>query len=590
MSVSAPPRRPISLLSAVGVLVRAQLLIARNTFWRGKIGRKLLLVGAVALIAFAAYGINRLMHALVGGLTSPGFVSALQRAARANPGAGIPVDLKPFLTTVPSIIFFGTLLLLVLTSFSTVLSSLYLAGDIDMLVVAPVPMRAVFVVKFFGGLLLPYLLLFGLLGPALLGFGQGLGYGAAFFVTALLALLLFPLLPIGIGTLLVILVVRVIPARRAREMVAVIGGLVGLAWYVLSQFTREFSRRVANVQTLNSLRRLDSPLLPSAWASRALLAAGQHDWPTLLMYGGLFAIVSLAIFGGCLLLAERLYYIGWSNMAVQGGHAHRHKRAEQSEAVHASLFDQLFAFLPQQSRAVLAKDLRVFPRDLRNLQRLIFPLVIAIIWSIRLISSAPASRNLGFGAGIFDSLAGAGISFYICMTMAGALGGAGISREGKGFWLLQVAPISAFRLLLGKLALTYLPFPLIGTLFLAVFTVLRHSSVLVFAESLLLILVVGLGTSSLTLGINAAFPRLNWDNPQRQTSWRAGVLTMVCYLVYLGIALGVAVGLPLLGQIMPRYAVAFTIGGWLLLLGVTAFTVWAALAFGSARVSEMEVA
>src|SRR6185295_9808620 len=104
-------------------------------------------------------------------------------------------------------------------------TSLYLSGDTDMLLVAPVPMRAVFVVKFFGGLIVPYILLFGLLGPALFGYGQGLGYGAAFFVMAILVLALLPLLPAGLGALLVMVVVRVVPARRAREIVSVIGGL-----------------------------------------------------------------------------------------------------------------------------------------------------------------------------------------------------------------------------------------------------------------------------------------------------------------------------------------------------------------------------
>src|SRR5436190_420931 len=221
---------------AIGVLIRARLLIARNTFWRGKISRKIGVLVLLALVAFGAYGLYWFMSATVRFLTSQPFFRTLELAAKQDP----------------------------------------------------------------------------LLGPALLGYGQGMGYGASFFVAATLVLALLPLLPAGLGALLVMAVVRVIPARRAREIVSVIGGLFGASWYIVNQFAPEVAPRIANVRTLESLRRLDVPLLPSAWAGRALVAAGQRDWLTLLAYGGLFTVLSRAVYAGCLLLAERLYYAGWS--------------------------------------------------------------------------------------------------------------------------------------------------------------------------------------------------------------------------------------------------------------------------------------
>src|SRR4051812_33286917 len=309
------------MLNSIMVLVRTQFLIARNTFWRGKIGRKILLILAVAGLCFASYGVYKLTGVIVSGITSPQFARFLARAASETPGLspGFSVDVRTYLLALPSAVLFLALALMVLTSFTTVLSSLYLSGDMDMLLAAPVPMRAVFVIKFFGGLLVPYLLLFFLLGPFLLGFGQGLGWGATFFVTAFLVLLLLPLLPTGLGALLVMAVVRVIPARRAREIVGVIGGMVGISWYIFSQFANELAPRVANARMLDYLRRFDNPLLPSAWAGRALAAAGAGDWTRLALYGGLFAVLSIGCFTLCIALAERLYYARWANMSTPGG-------------------------------------------------------------------------------------------------------------------------------------------------------------------------------------------------------------------------------------------------------------------------------
>src|SRR4051812_33117223 len=311
------PQSWTPMINAIRVLVRMQFVIFRNTLWRSKISRKILLILAVFGLGAAAYGLYQLTLNIVKRLTSQGFADLLARAARTMPS--LSLDVGQYLLAVPSAVLFFALALMVLTSFTTVLSSLYLSGDMDMLLAAPVPMRAVFVVKFFGGLLVPYLLLFFLLGPFLLGFGQGLGWNAAFFVTAVVVLLMLPLLPTGVGALLVMAVVRVIPARRAREIVGVIGGMVGISWYVFSQFSNQLAPRVANARMLDYLRRFDNPLLPSAWAGRALAAAGAGDWTRLALYGGLFAVLSIGCFTLCIALAERLYYARWANMSTPGG-------------------------------------------------------------------------------------------------------------------------------------------------------------------------------------------------------------------------------------------------------------------------------
>jgi ABC-2 type transport system permease protein len=583
------------MLHAIRVLVRARLLIARNTFWRGKIGRKVLLIVLAVGLVFAAYGIYWLMRSAVSWINSPRFAAALVEAARANPGLSIPTDVSPYLLALPSLVLFFALVLMILTSFTTVLSSLYLSGDLDMLLVAPVPMRAVFIVKFFGGLIVPYALLFFLLGPALVGYGVGMGFGAAFFVVAVLVLALLPLLPAGLGALLVMAVVRVIPARRAREIVSVIGGLFGASWYILNQFAPQVAPRLANIRTLESLRQLDVPLLPSAWAGRALIAAGQREWLTLLVYGGLFVGLSIAIFAGCLVLAERLYYAGWSNMATQGGRVRRRKTPNEGRksADSPSLALRLASFLlPGQSAAIFYKDLRVFPRDLRNLQQLIFPLALAGIWTFQLVtSSSAAAGSRAFEMQRFFSTVGsAGISFFVCLSLSGALGGPSISREGKGFWLLRIAPISTLRLLIGKLALAYLPFPLVGTAFVLLLSILRHAPPLDFLRSLALVLLVGLGTSSISLGMGAAFPRFDWENPRKQLTIRAGCLAPLLYLTYIGVALAIIFGLPALGLLVPNLALVLTVGSWLLLIGLTALVVWGALAFGAARLDQVELA
>ena len=579
------------MLNAILVLARARFLIARNTFWRGKLARQIGIIVLLIVLGFSAWGLYEIMSGAVQLLISEEFMSVLQQVQGEQTGVNIPPDFRSYLEALPSIVLFGALVLLILTSFGNLLASLYLSGDMDMLLVAPVPMRAVFIVKFFSGLVIPYIVLFVLLGPALLGFGQGLGYGWAYYLSVIVVLALFPLLPVGLGALLVMAVVRVIPARRAREIVGLIGGLVGAAWWILSQFSREIAPRMATVNTLDNLSRLNIPILPSAWAGHALLAAGQGEWLTLLVYGGLYVALSIGVFAGCALLTERLYYAGWSNMAVQGGRVRtKNKEQRTKNREQGFVLRSLFSVLPAQSAVIFAKDLRLFPRDLRNVQQLIFPLVLAIFWTYQLLRGGAAFEGAAQFRQLWGPLTSVGISFFICLSLSNVMAGTGISREGRGFWLLKTAPVSAWQILIGKLALAYLPFLIVGTVFVAALSWLQGSTAVDFVRALALVWIVGLGTTAITLGMGAAFPKFNWENPNQQSTLRAGCLAPVLYVAYTVFAAAAALGLPLIGAFfLPTWATLFAVAGWVIVVALTAGVTWGMLAFGATRLEQVEV-
>jgi ABC-2 type transport system permease protein len=584
------------MFNAIVVLVRARLQILRNTFWRGRLVRKLGILALAALILFGAFGFYSFARFVVRALRSPQLLEVLREAATRNPD--IPSDPAPYLAAVPSVVLLAALGLLVFSSFSSLLNSLFLSGDMDMLLVAPVPMRAVFVVKFFGGLLAQYLLLAALLGPVLLGYGQGMGYGPLYHLSAVIALLLTPLLPAGVGALLVMAVVRVLPARRAREIVSILGGLVGVSFYLLSQLGGQVAGRVATPENLGALLAADMPLLPSAWAGRALVAAGEGETLPLLFYGGLFVLASLAVFAGCLLLAERLYYAGWSNLAAEGGRISRARRDERQprpgEPQGLSLGDRLLAPLPRQSRAIFIKDLRLFSRDLRNLQALIFPVALAAIWTYQVFSGPPRATPrtpLPEWAAQLQELAGVGIAFFICLSLSTALAGTGVSREGKTFWILKLAPISSSRLLLGKLALAFLPFPLIGTLFLFGLGVARGVSPLLLIQQWGLLILGGLGCAAFGMGLGAFFPRLDWENPAQQSTWQTGCIGTIFYPLFLAAIFSLIAGAGLLAQRVGGSAAgaAIAAAGWALAAALTAAVVWLSLELGKRGLERIEI-
>ncbi|MCX7791763.1 MAG: hypothetical protein N2378_14065 [Chloroflexaceae bacterium] len=580
------------MLQAIWVLARARAQIWRNTFWRGRLGSKLGLLALAALITLAAPGLYNFTRLVISGLRDPEFIAVLQQAAAENPD--LPADPMPLLAALPGLAFLAALSLLFFSSFSSLLASLYLSGDLDMLLVAPVPMRAVFVVKFFGGLLPQYLLLFALLGPILLGYGQGMGYGPGYHLCAVLALALLPLLPAGLGALLVMAVVRVLPAHRAREIVSVLGGLIAVAFYVLGQLVDTWIPEVATPDTLGALLRAELPVLPSTWAGRALVAVGEGRLAPALFYGGLFATLSVAVFAACLVLAERLYYTGWSNLAVQGGRPRRPRRAG-TEARHPATarWQPVVAPLPPEARAILAKDLRLFFRDLSNLQALIFPIAFALIWFYQLLVSRPDPEASPDAPGWLTEMGGFGaiaIVFFICLSLSSALAGTGVSREGQTFWILKIAPISPLSILLGKFTLAYLPFPTAGSFFLVVFALVQGIDPFTLAQQWALLMLAGLGCAAFGVGLGAAFPRLNWENPKQQRAWQSGCLGVLFYPLYLAVVVGLVVGAAGLGASLDGAAgLGVRLAGWAGAALITAGVVWLSALIGARGLERIEV-
>jgi hypothetical protein len=186
---------------------------------------------------------------------------------------------------VPGVILSGVTLLLLLSSFGIALGSLFLTSDLDLLMAAPIDRKAVFISKLLDGMAWNYTIVAVLALPALFTFGIGMAYGPAYYLLALMAAVGMPLLPAGLGALLVMLVARFAPARRVREVLGVMAALFGISCGLLGQTTRlwmpSFSSRRPGFGTeewVMQLRWVADLPLPPMMAGRGLAAAGAGEW------------------------------------------------------------------------------------------------------------------------------------------------------------------------------------------------------------------------------------------------------------------------------------------------------------------------
>ncbi len=243
------------LWGVVWKLLRLRVLIFVSGFRRAKLRSKIVMILAVALILIFLGFIFFLSWTLLRFFRSPELVSLLG-------------DIEPVLESVPALIVSGMFIGILLTSFGVLLQALYLAGDMDFLLSAPVPIRAVFMAKLLQAILPNFGLVCLFALPVLYGLGISSGYSFFFYPVVLLVLSALALAAAGLASLFVMLVVRIFPARRVAEVLGFIGAIASFICSQSGQLARWGEAGPAQAQqALKMVTRLNTPWSPLAWAS-----------------------------------------------------------------------------------------------------------------------------------------------------------------------------------------------------------------------------------------------------------------------------------------------------------------------------------
>lgn len=549
----------------LGLLLALRWRVGWNTF------------RALALWKQGLQALGVLAIAGAGGATTASIGFGLGWAQRHQPGLGLA-------TALPGLVLTGVGALVLFSSFGLALGSLLLADDLETLMTAPVDRRAVFTAKLLAnlGFYFGVAILLGLV--PLTAFGLALGYGPAYYLLTATALLLAPLLPSGLGSLLVLLVARFAPARRVREVLGLVGALVGMSCGLIGQTSRLWTGRIGARGDAGAFfgwveGLLDLPL-PSLIAGRGLAAAGIGRWGLAAADLALYTLVTLGFFAVCVVAADRLYATGWVRMQGSGG-ASRSRARSAREGARAGWLGRAPAWA-----AIALKDWRVLPRDLRNFAQLLSPLLFLPVVYVNLLAGgrgrdldgaldalgpgAPDPANVAIAAGVLTAT----------VLVFRRIAAISISMEGKAWWLLKAAPVAPGEVLRGKLAAALLPFAATSTLLLAGAAAWRGFSPLGALYGWYGIELIGAGMLAIAVGAAVPWAKLDWDDPRKMGSGWAGLISLGASALFAALAAALLC-LPLVAiAFWPRATAAAWVVGPLGALALATGTVWGALWFG----------
>jgi ABC-2 type transport system permease protein len=420
-------------------------------------------------------------------------------------------------------LFLTFLAFLAFSGVVTALSTFFLSEDLRLLLTAPIAQRRLFYARFVRTVCQASWMVIVFLMPVLLGVGVAHGAPIAFYLAMLGTVVPFTLIPVSVGTACTLVLVNVFPARRARDVLMLMGLLFACSVVVVLRVIRpEQLLRAESLPDVTgffaTLQSPVTPLLPSFWAGEALFASlrGAVDMVHL---SALWT--TAAAFCVFLRMADgRWHFAGYS----------RSQEAPKARFVRLTALDRVLRVLPFSAvqRQLLTKDAKTFLRDVSQWSQLLLLLALVLIYlyNFRVLDLQRIPYMSGFIKNVyaFVNMAMAG---FVMATVAVRFVFPAVSAEGQAFWVIRTAPISLRDFLWSKFWTGLVPVLVLTEVLtmsanqlLGVDPFLKVVSAC--AIALLSVALVGVAT-----GLGARYPRFTADNPSQVAGSYGGVAFMI---------------------------------------------------------------
>jgi len=436
-----------------------------------------------------------------------------------------------------AVVFLTFFLMLTVSNIITSLSTYFLSEDTKLILSLPVSTEKVYLSKYL--ITLGHsswmVLLFGV--PVFMAYGAVYGAPITYYLWLAVVLLVFLLLPGGIGVVTTISLVNLVPAKRAKGTLVVLFILLLAALYLFFRFLQP--EKLVNpekfselVDYLAMLKLPTSPFLPSHWATRSLfpLLKGRFDDSTfyflLLLSTGLMSV----LVGSW--VCRALYFRGWS----------RSSESREPKITRMPLLEGLFDFLLRplhgSTKAMVIKDVRIFLRDARQWSQLIllFALVVVYLFNFKAL---PLNKVPGITFYLENviSFLNVGLAGFVLSAVAVRFIYPAISLEGKSFWIVMSSPIELRRLIWSKFWTSLVPLLLLAEGLVILSNIFLHVTQFMMVISTVTIFLITIAIVSMGIGIGAIYPRFQVEDVAQIHSGFGGLIYMIICVTFIGLVI-----------------------------------------------------
>jgi ABC-2 type transport system permease protein len=420
-------------------------------------------------------------------------------------------------------LFLTFLSFLAFSGIVTALSTFFLSEDLRLLLAAPVRSDRFFYSRFVRTVLQASWMVVGFMVPVLLAVGVARCAGPAYYAAVLLTLPPFCVIPVALGCLVTLGLVNVFPARRARDVLMLLGLLFAVSLVLLLRLMRP--ERLMDVRSLPdvtaffaTLQSPVTPLLPSFWAGETLFAAlqGQAD---LLHAGALWSsALALTVLGR--MAFGRHHFSGWSKA----------QEARKARFTRLASLDRIVRLTPLSvaGRSLLVKDAKVFLRDTTQWSQLLLllALVLVYLYNFRVLDleRIPYMSRVVKNAYAFVNLA---MAAFVLAAVSVRFVFPAVSAEGSAFWIVRSSPVTMRAFLWSKFWTGLLPVLVLAEGLTVVSNELLGAAPLLKLVGAVAIFCMTFGLVGLAAGLGAVYPRFSAENVTQVAGSFGGVAYMV---------------------------------------------------------------
>jgi ABC-2 type transport system permease protein len=436
-------------------------------------------------------------------------------------------------------IFMTFLAFLTFSGIVTALSSFFLSDDLRLLLTAPIAARRLFYARFARTVVQASWMVMVFLTPVLLGVGAVRCAPASFYVTAALTIVPFAIIPVAVGTGCTLLLVNVFPARRARDLLMLMGFLFAASVVILLRMIRP--ERLLRAESLpdvtgffSTLQSPVTPLMPSFWAGELLFASLKGGWDV--VHAGALWSTALACCVALRAADERWHFSGYS----------RSQEAPKARFARFRGIDLVARALPLSPirRQLLVKDLKIFLRDVSQWSQLLLLLALVLIYlyNFRVLDLGRIPYMSGFVKNVY-AFVNLGMASFVMATVAVRFVFPMVSAEGRAFWLIRKSPVSMHDFLWSKFWTGLTPVLLLTEALTIAANELLDVDPLLKGVAPVAIVFLSFALVGLATGLGARYPRFTADNSSEVAGSYGGIAFMIV-AVLLVIATIVLVGWP----------------------------------------------
>lgn len=411
----------------------------------------------------------------------------------------------------------------------TALSTFFLSEDLRLLLAAPISPARLFYSRLTRTVAQASWMVVVFLFPVLLAVGLARCAGPLYYATTLLAVVPFCVIPVTLGALVTLLLVNVFPARRARDILMLMGLLFAVVLVLLLRFLRpEQLLKVESLPDITgffaTLQSPVMPVLPSFWAGEMLFAALQGSFDGL--HAGALWTTALAIVILARMAFGRHYFPGWSKA----------QEARKARFTRLRGLEGLIHRLPVSpaARQLVLKDLKVFLRDTTQWSQLLLLLALALVYLYNFrvldLERVPYMSGVIKNAYAFVNL---GLAGFVLAAVAVRFVFPAVSAEGAAFWVVRTSPVSLRAFLLSKFGIGLLPVLVLAEGLTVTANEFLGAEPFLKVLCALAVPFMSVALVALATGMGARYPRFGAENLTQVAGSYGGIAFMVYAVLFI---------------------------------------------------------